>query len=137
MDFTDAKPFLSERRRGVLATIRSSGVPQMSNIVYGVIDDAIWVSVTDDRAKTANVRSDPRAVLHVTSDDFWRYVVVEADVTLTPVAGDPADETVAELKRLYRVVSGEHDDWDEYARAMVEDRRLVMKLTPAHTYGNV
>ena len=137
MDFDDARPFLADRSKAVLATIRSSGLPQMSNIMYGLVDDELWISVTDDRAKTANVRSDPRAALHVTSDDFWKYVVVEADVELTPIAEDPDDDTVADLVRLYRAVAGEHDDWDEFRSAMVDQDRLVMKLHPTHVYGNI
>ena len=137
MDFSDIEPFLREHRRGVLATIRASGAPQLSNVAYGVVDGQIWVSVTDGRAKTANVRSDPRAVLHVTSEDFGRYGVVEGDASLTPVSSQPDDSTVADLIRLYRVVAGEHPDWAEFAEAMVTDRRLVLKLDPTHVYGNV
>ena len=38
----------------------------------------IRISVTDGRAKTANLRRDPRASLHVTRDDFYAYAVIEA-----------------------------------------------------------
>jgi PPOX class probable F420-dependent enzyme len=107
----------------------------MSNVVYSAIDGAVWVSVTDGRAKTANLRRDPRAVLHVSTDDFTGYVVMECDVELTDVATGPEDATVAELRRLYRNVSGEHPDWDDFDRAMIADRRLVLKLYPVHTYG--
>lgn len=137
MDFSDIEPFLREHRWGVLATIRSSGAPQMSNVAYGVVDGQIWVSVTDGRAKTANVRADPRAALHVTSADFRRYGVVEGDVSLTPVSSSPDDAAVADLVRLYREVAGEHPDWSEFADAMVSDRRLVLKLDPTHAYGNI
>ncbi len=137
MNFSDIEPFLRDHRLGVLATIRSSGLPQMSNVAYGVLDGQIWVSVTDGRAKTANVRSDPRAVLHVTREDFRQYAIVEGDVSLTPVASEPDDTTVADLITLYREVGGEHPDWAEFATAMVGERRLVLKLAPTHVYGNV
>jgi hypothetical protein len=32
-------------------------------------------------------------------------------------------------------MSGEHPDWDEYRQAMVDDRRLLLTITPTHAYG--
>ncbi|MFT4867301.1 MAG: hypothetical protein ACI8RE_003503, partial [Ilumatobacter sp.] len=78
---------------------------------------------------------DPRASLHVNRDDFWAYVVVEADVELTPVAASVDDDTVDQLVEYYRAVAGEHDNWDEYRQAMVDDQRLILTLTPTHAYG--
>lgn len=71
----------------------------------------------------------------MTSDDFWSYVVVEADAELSPVAAAPDDATVEELVVMYRSAAGEHPDWDDYRRAMVDDRRLVVRLRPVHAYG--
>jgi hypothetical protein len=61
--------------------------------------------------------------------------VVEGTATLSPVAQDPGDETVEELVAYYRALSGEHPDWDDYRRAMVADRRLVVRLAVEHAYG--
>jgi PPOX class probable F420-dependent enzyme len=136
MDLTTAMAYLRERRNGVLVTLKSDGRPQSSNIIYVVGgDDVIRVSVTDPRAKTRNMRRDPRVSLHVSADDFWSYVVVEGDADLSPVAADPHDATVDELVELYRAMQGEHDDWDEYRSAMVTDQRLVLRLRPTHAYG--
>ena len=132
---TDAMEFVADRQKGVLATIRRNGRPQLSNIVYAVLDDEIWISVTDDRAKTHNVRRDPRASLHVTSEDFWSYVVVEADAELGPLAEEPGDAGTVQLRELYREIRGEHHDWEEYDGAMIGDRRRVLTLHPRHTYG--
>lgn len=138
MDLDRALTFVGERSKGTLLTVRSNGLPQASNIMYALDDDrVIRISVTDDRAKTANLRRDPRASLHVTSDDFWQYVVIEADVELSPVASEPGDDTCLELRDVYRAISGEHDDWDDYDEAMVRDRRLVLRLRPARAYGMV
>lgn len=126
---------LEERHQGVLVTLKRDGRPQLSNISYALTGDIIRISVTDGRAKTANLRRDTRASVHVTSDDFWSYVVAEGDVELTPVAGDPGDATVDELVELYRAVQGEHGDWDDYRAAMVRDRRLVIRIPISHTYG--
>jgi PPOX class probable F420-dependent enzyme len=136
MDIADALDFIRDKRNGVLITLKSDGRPQSSNIAFAVgADDVIRISVTDGRAKTANLRRDPRASLHVNRDDFWAYAVLEADVTLLPVAQSPDDATVEALVEYYRIVVGEHDDWDEYRQAMVDDRRLVLELRPTHAYG--
>jgi PPOX class probable F420-dependent enzyme len=136
MDLDHALSFVGARNRGVLATVKRDGRPQLSNIMYALGDDgAVRISVTADRAKTANLRRDPRASLHVTTDDFWAYVVIEGDVELSPVAKAPDDATVEELIGLYRHLQGEHDDWDDYRRAMVDDGRLVARLRPVRAYG--
>ena len=131
--------FLAENRWGVLATIKRDGRPQLSNVGYAYDPggEVIRVSVTDDRAKTRNLRADPRVTLHVASKDFWTWVAVEGTAELTPVAADPHDATVDELVAYYRGVSGEHDDWDEYRAAMVADRRLVVRFRPEHAYGQL
>ena len=40
-----------------------------------------------------------------------------------------------ELVEYYRALSGEHPDWDDYRRAMVTDRRLIVRLRPERAYG--
>jgi PPOX class probable F420-dependent enzyme len=136
MEIAQALEFIRRHKRGVIVTQRRDGRPQLSNIAYAVTgDNLIHISVTDSRAKTKNMRRTPLASLHVTSDDFWSYCVLDCDVELMPVAGAPDDATVDTLVEYYRAVSGEHPDWDDYRRAMVADERLIVKLTPTHAYG--
>ena len=136
MDLAQAIEFARTQRNGVLTTIRRDGRPQLSNIVYAIdADGSIKVSVTADRAKTKNLRRDPRASLYVCRDDFWAYAVLDGAASLTPVAADPADATVDALVELYRLLAGEHDNWAEYRAAMVADQRLVLTVTPTNAYG--
>ena len=128
---------LSDSRGGVLVTLKRDGRPQLSNVSHHYYPDEriIRVSITDDRAKTRNLRRDPRASYHVTSSDRWAWTVAEGTADLTPVAKDPHDETVEELIRLYRDVLGEHPDWDDFRAAMVRDGRLVLRLKVERAYG--
>jgi PPOX class probable F420-dependent enzyme len=136
MEFDDALAFARNRHQGVVVTVKRDGRPQLSNIMYGVgDDDTIRISVTDGRAKTANLRRDPRASLYITRDDFWAYAVIEATAELSPTAAAPDDETVDELADLYRSLQGDHPDWDEFRQAMVSQRRLVLRLRPERAYG--
>lgn len=122
---------------GVLATIKQDGRPQLSNVSYYFDPRAvqIHVSITEPRAKTRNLRRDPRASVHVSSDDGWSYAVAEGDAILTPPAAAPDDDTVEGLIALYRNIAGEHPDWDDYRRAMVDDRRVLLTLPITHVYG--
>lgn len=136
MEISEALDFVRERRRGVLATQRRDGRPQLSNVLFVVGDDGvITVSITDTRAKTRNLRRTPLASVHVASEDFWSYCVLDCDAELTPVAADPHDDTVEALVEYYRSANGEHPNWDEYRQAMVADQRLILRLTPTHAYG--
>ena len=127
------------RRQGVLVTLKKDGWPQLSNVNYGWDPETqtIRVSTTDDRAKTSNMRRDPRVSFYVTSGDFWSYVVVDGHAELSAVAQDPHDAAVEELIDLYRAVQGEHPDWDDYRAAMVRDRRLVVRIKAERAYGAV
>ena len=128
----------SERHDAVLITIRANGRPQSSDISYAVVDGLIKISVTDDRAKTRNLRRDARAVVHISVRDAWSYLSFEGDVELSEVARDPDDSTVAELIDLFRAVQGkEHPDWDEFREAMVSDQRLVIRFKPTKATGQV
>ena len=136
MELSDALEFARTKHHSVLTTIRSNGRPQLSNVAHHVGEDGvIRVSITADRAKYANLKREPWAAVHVARDDFYAYAVLEGDVTLSPIAAAPDDATVDELVAVYRGVVGEHPDWDDYRRAMVADRRVVVRVTPTRAYG--
>lgn len=128
---------LRSRRRGVLATIKRDGRPQLSNVGYAFheAERELLISTTADRAKVRNLRRDPRASFHVTSENFGAYVVIEGAATLTEVAAAPGDATVEALVDHYREVRGEHPDWEEFRTAMVTERRLLVRLPVEHVYG--
>lgn len=136
MDLAQALTFVRRQRNGVLVTQKRDGRPQLSNISYAADDDGtVRISTTADRAKAKNMARTPLASLHVTQDDFWAYVVLEADVELSAIAQSPDDEAVEELVTLYRSIVGEHPDWDDYRTAMAREQRLVVRLHPTHAYG--
>ena len=128
---------ISGNSLGVLATIKRDGRPQLSNASYyfDPRTTVIEVSITEPRAKTRNLRRDPRASMLVTCDDGWSYAVAEGAAELSAPAVDPHDDTVEGLIALYRNIAGEHPDWDDYRRAMVTDRRVLMRMPISHLYG--
>ncbi|HEY4845025.1 MAG TPA: PPOX class F420-dependent oxidoreductase [Candidatus Dormibacteraeota bacterium] len=126
-----ARHFLKVRHDGILVTIKRDGRPQLSNILYFVDDDGrVKISVTQTRAKTHNLRRDPRASLHVQGRDRYEYLVAEGTAHLVEDAG------LAEaLRHYYRKVRGEHPDWTEYDAAMLADQRLLLAITVDRAYG--
>jgi PPOX class probable F420-dependent enzyme len=133
----DPHALLAETRLGVLATIKASGLPQLSPVTpfYDRAAGIIYVSITEGRAKTANLRRDPRAALEVTRSDGWAWATAEGAVTLTGPGSDVGSPEVEALVDYYRNAAGEHPDWDEYRAVMVSDRRVLMALTVERVYG--
>ena len=118
--------FLRPRHRAVLITTRRDGRPQSSPLSCGVDPSGrILISTYPQRAKTGNIRRDPRASLCVLSDDWdGPYVHVDghADVVDMP-------DALEALVEYYRAISGEHPDWDDYRTAMQRQDKSLIRIT--------
>ncbi|MCE2512247.1 MAG: PPOX class F420-dependent oxidoreductase [Acidimicrobiia bacterium] len=138
MELAEAITWAAERMLGVLITIRSDGRPQSSDIVYCVDGGVFSISVTAGRAKTANLRRDPRAVLHISDEKAWSYVSLDGTVELLPVTTSADDATSDALVDYYERVTGDpHPDWQEFRRAMIEERRHIARFTPTSAAGQI
>jgi PPOX class probable F420-dependent enzyme len=115
------------RHQMVVITSRAEGRPQASPVTGGVDDRGrIVISSYRDRAKTVNARRRPEVSVLVLSDDFggaWVQVDGECEVIDAP-------ESVEPLVEYFRTISGEHPDWDEYRRAMVDQDKSILRITP-------
>jgi len=133
----DPHALLADSQLGILATIKADGRPQLSPVTPFYDRDAarIYVSMTVGRAKTANLRRDPRAALEVTRADGRAWATAEGTATLIGPGTDPHGNEVEALVDYYRRAAGEHPDWDEYRSVMVADRRVLMMLAVDHVYG--
>ncbi|MEV4702159.1 PPOX class F420-dependent oxidoreductase [Actinoplanes sp. NPDC049316] len=118
--------FLRPRHHAILMTTRRDGRPQSSPNTCGVdAEGRIVISTYPERAKAANIRRDPRVSVCVLSDDFggaWVQVDGVAEVLDLPEALEP-------LVEYFRVISGEHPDWDEYRQAMREQGKSLIRVT--------
>jgi PPOX class probable F420-dependent enzyme len=128
---------LHPQGRGVVAAIRSDGRPHLSTVDYAYDAGAriLRFSTTADRAKTRNLRRDPRASFYVATPDSSSYAVFDCRAEVTHSAEEPRDEVADELVDVYRAVQGEHPDWDEYRAVMVADGRVVVRLHIDRAYG--
>jgi PPOX class probable F420-dependent enzyme len=130
MTEAEARAFVGRHHRGVLATLKRDGRPQLSNVVYALDDDGrIKVSTTRTRAKARNLRRDPRVSLAVQGDTWQEYLVVEG--TAEVLDGD----VLADLRRVYEKVQGKpHPNWDEFDAAMRRDGRVLIAITIERYY---
>ena len=118
--------FVRPRHKGIVVTTRRDGRPQLSPVTMGVDPEGrVVVSSYPERAKVRNLRRDPAASVLVLSDDFggdWVQLDGTAEVLDLPEALEP-------LVEYFRCISGEHSDWDEYRRAMVEQGKVLLRVT--------
>jgi len=136
MELTDALEVARATHHSVLTTIRRNGKPQLSNVLHYVRGDGvIIISTSAKTAKYRNLRREPWAALKVDAGNVWSYAVIEAEAGFSEVSAAPDDAAVEELVAYFRAVSGEHSDWDEYREAMVEEQRVVVRLSPVRAYG--
>ncbi len=126
VDRAELEDFVRPRHHGVLLTNRRDGRPQASLVTMGLsVDGHVVISSYPERAKVANLRHDPACSIVVMSDDFggeWVQLHGTAEVLDLPDALEP-------LVEYYRVIAGEHPDWDEYREAMVRQGKSLIRLT--------
>lgn len=131
MNAEQARDFIARNHRGVLATIKRDGRPQLSNVVYALDHDGkLRISTTRDTAKVRNLQRDPRASLLVVGDDWQQYVVVEGTAEI-----EAGPTLLADLRRVYELIAGRsHPDWVEFDAAMVRERRVLLALAIERLY---
>ena len=122
---TDPREFLRTNHRGVLATVRRDGRPQMSLVTVAIdAADRVIISSRERSAKVKNLRRDPHASVLVFTEAFygdWVQLDGAAEIVSLPDAMDL-------LVDYYRRAAGEHPDWDEYRQAMRDEQRCVIRF---------
>jgi PPOX class probable F420-dependent enzyme len=118
--------FVRPRHHAVLVTTRADGSPQMSPVTCGLdTEGRIVISSYPQRAKARNAKRNPAVSVLVLSDEFNdAYVQVDgtAEVLELPDSVEP-------LVEYFRVISGEHPNWDEYREAMRTQGKCLIRVT--------
>ena len=119
--------FIRPRHQAVLATERADGTPQLSPVTMGVDPEgAVVIASYPGRAKTRNLRVHPMATVCVLSDNFsGEWVQLSGPATVVDVP-----EALDGLVAYFRSISGEHSDWDEYRRAMIDQGKVLIRIVP-------
>jgi PPOX class probable F420-dependent enzyme len=125
MNLDEARQFLRENHRAVLATFRADGLPQLSPVAVGVdAEGRAVVSSRETAFKVKNLRRDPRASVCAVADN-WYGGWLQADGTASIVSLPEAMDLLVDY---YRSLAGEHPDWDDYRAAMERERRVMVRI---------
>ncbi|MFC7328194.1 pyridoxamine 5'-phosphate oxidase family protein [Marinactinospora rubrisoli] len=126
---------LGGQRFGVLATVRRSGHPHLTTMVYSWDPEAriVRFSTTADRSKVTHLRRDPRAALHVQGGDVWSYAVAEGEAEVSEPTAVPGDAVGRELLAI--VPAERPEDEAAFLEELVAERRVVIRLKVDRLYG--
>ena len=128
MEIANALTHVRDNGAGVLTTLRPDGAPHVSVVFASVVGDSLYISATQDRIKTRHVRTDPRVAF---ASGIRPWAGIEGIATI-----HDGDDVLERLRIYYRAARGEHPDWDDYDRAMIEERRLIIEIRPTRAYGS-
>lgn len=127
VDLEGLLDFVRPRHQVLLITTRKDGSPQASPVTGGVDDSGrLVISSYPERAKVANARRHAQVSVVVLSDD-WNGPWVQVDGECEVIAASDDTEPFVEY---FRNISGEHSDWDEYRQAMVDQDKVLLRVTP-------
>ncbi|MCX5141755.1 MULTISPECIES: pyridoxamine 5'-phosphate oxidase family protein [unclassified Streptomyces] len=127
---------LREQQFGVLASVRRTGHPHLTTVLYSwdAEERVVRVSSTADRLKPRQLRTDPHAALHVSGPDVFSFAVAEGEAEVSAPAAVPGDDVSRELLSL---TPGFADPAEEAAflAQVVADRRVVIRIRVSRLYG--
>ncbi|WP_327709745.1 TIGR03618 family F420-dependent PPOX class oxidoreductase [Streptomyces sp. NBC_00464] len=127
---------LGEQQFGVLASVRRTGHPHLTTVLYSwdAKERVVRVSSTADRLKPRQLRTDPHAALHVNGPDVFSFAVAEGEAEVSAPAAVPGDAVSRELLSL---TPGFEDPAEEAAflAQVVADRRVVIRIRVSRLYG--
>ncbi len=128
MDLEQARAFVRQYHRAILATVRADGGTQLSPVLAGIDDEGfVEISSNEGKAKVRNLERDPRATLLVMTEKFFERRWIQIEGTATVVALPAAtDALVAYEHRM--AGDAEVPDDDELRRRHAESRAVLVRI---------
>lgn len=144
-DMNNVRDFLStETGLAAVSTVQADGRVLSSVVNCGVVSHPITGQETvalvsrGGAARIGHVRRGSEMTVLVRRG--WQWVGVTGPCDMIGPDDLPADFSAEQLRVLlqdiYKAAGGEHDDYDEYDRAMVEDGRIAVFVQPDRVLGN-
>jgi PPOX class probable F420-dependent enzyme len=134
----------AENGLAVISTVRADGTVQASLVNVGLLPHPATGQpslgfTTYGKVKLANLRARPQ--LAVTFRNGWRWATAEGRAEIAgpddpqPWLAD-SEQLRLLLREVFTAAGGTHDNWDEYDRVMVAERRAVVLVAPTRVYSN-
>ena len=128
----------------VVVTRRPDHTPHATVVNGGVLahpvtgDEVVGFVAAGGSRKQVHLRADPTITLTIRAG--WQWATVEGTAELIG-PDDPRPDIDDErlrllLREVFTAAGGTHDDWDAYDRAMREERRTAVLVTPHRSYTN-
>jgi PPOX class probable F420-dependent enzyme len=127
----------------VVSTLRADGTIQASLVNAGLLahpltGEQVLAFVTYGKVKLAHLRA--RSQLAVTVRSGWAWATIEGRAQLVgpddPAPGIDADRLRLLLREVFTAAGGSHDNWAEYDRVMVAQRRTVVLVERIRSYSS-
>ena len=128
----------------VVSTLRADGTIQSSVVNAGVLPhpvtgaQVVGLVAMGGSRKLANLRVRRRANIVVRAG--WEWASAEGPVELVgpddPMPGIDGERLRILLREIFTAAGGTHDDWADYDRTMVNQRRAAVLLTPERITTN-
>ncbi|GHE37933.1 PPOX class F420-dependent oxidoreductase [Streptomyces capitiformicae] len=127
---------LARQQFGTLATVKQSGHPHLTTLLYSWDPEAriVRLSTTADRIKVKHLRRNPRAALHVQGSDVWSFAVAEGTAEASEITTVPGDAVGRELLAVIPTAARPEDE-DTFFKQLVAERRVVIRLRVERLYG--
>jgi PPOX class probable F420-dependent enzyme len=126
MEIADAQKFLRENHRACIAVRQKDGWPQLT-LVTPCIDTQGRVIVTSRGTtyKLKHLRRDPRVSMLIFGEQYSGSKFVQIHGTAEIIEQPEAMDMLIDW---YRQVRGEHKNWDEYRKQMVDQKRAIIRV---------
>ncbi|MET7746628.1 TIGR03618 family F420-dependent PPOX class oxidoreductase [Streptomyces sp. NPDC005385] len=127
---------LAGQQFGTLATVKQSGHPHLTTMLYSWDAEAriVRLSTTFDRVKVKHLRRNPRAALHVQGSDVWSFAVAEGAAETSEITVVPGDAVGRELLAMVPSAAKPEDE-AAFFEQLVEERRVVIRLRVERLHG--
>ncbi|MYW67864.1 TIGR03618 family F420-dependent PPOX class oxidoreductase [Streptomyces sp. SID8379] len=131
----ELQQILEEGQFGTLASVRGSGHPHLSTVLYrwSPQERLLRISTTEGRLKPRQFRADPHAALHVRRDDF-AFAVAEGEAEVSAPSAEPGDAVGRELLAMAREFVEDSGE-EEFLAEQVAERRVVIRIKVTRLYG--
>lgn len=126
MDIAQAQKFLHENHRACIAVRQKDGSPQMTFVSPGIDQQGrIIITSRGTTYKVKHLRRDPRVSMLIFGEQYSGSKFVQIHGTAEIVEQPDAMET---LIYWYKQIRGEHKNWDEYRKRMVDEKRVIIRV---------
>jgi len=126
MEIADAQKFLQENHRACIAVRQKDGWPQMTLVTPGIdAEGRVIITSRGTTYKLKHLRRDPRVSMLIFGEQYSGSKFVQIHGTAEII---DLPEAMDMLIYWYKQLRGEHKNWDEYRKQMVDQKRAIIRV---------